>query len=200
MDGSVSGNHHGAATVIQSLGPSLFRIRSALQKFAGGTVQQVIEGIPVRHRHGLALPPAHRRIEQHRNFGRVPIVGVMRSELEMPLQLARIGVKCHQRAGIEIVARPYVTVPIGSGVPHAPVDQVGFRIVGAGDPCGASPGLPVVALPCIVSGLTGRRDRPKTPQPFTAIRVIGLNETANAGFAARNPGNNSCRRWRAARP
>src|SRR2546426_4181991 len=74
------------------------------------------------------------QIRQHRHVRRVPVMHIMRCELVMPPQLARIRVEREERAGIEVVARPIVAVVVGVWVARAHVHQIERWIIAARHP------------------------------------------------------------------
>ena len=79
-------------------------------------------------------PLSNGQIAEHRHLGRVPVVDVVRRELVMPAQPARVGFERDERRGVEIVAFARVAVVVGSRISRAEEDEVLLRIVGAGDP------------------------------------------------------------------
>ena len=123
-------------------------------------------------------------------MGGVPIVRVVRRELEIPAQFAGLDVESNEGASIEIVARTNVAIPVRTGIADAPVHQLQFGIVGARNPSGAAPRFPCVAGPGLVARLVGTGDSPEAPGLRTGFRVVGVDESANAGFAATNADDN----------
>ena len=117
-------------------------------------------------------------------MGGIPIVGVVGRELEVPFELAGVAIERHERTGVEVVAAARIGIPVGTGIADAPVDQVGFGIVGAGDPGGAAAGLPGVAGPGFVAGFAGSGNGVEAPRAAAGLRVVGIDEAADAGFAA----------------
>src|SRR5579859_112590 len=121
---------------------------------------------------------------------RVPIVRIVRRELKIPAQLAGVGVESDERAGVKIVAGANVAIPVGAGIPDAPVHKLEFRIVRAGDPSRAAAGSPGIARPAFVTSLAGAGNGPEAPGLRAGFRVVGVNESANAGFAAADADDN----------
>src|ERR1051325_7567020 len=74
-----------------------------------------------------------------------------------------------------------------SAVASAPVGDVGFGIVVAGDPHRAAAGLPLVAAlgPRLAPGFSWRRDGVSAPQLLAGIRIVSGDEPADAELAAR---------------
>ncbi len=70
------------------------------------------------------------------------------------------------------------------GVTDAPVDRLGVLVVIAGHPGGAAAGLPVVALPGIVTGLALAGDGEGAPQLLAVLGIVCGDVTAHAEFTA----------------
>src|SRR5690348_5740945 len=107
----------------------------------------------------------------------------MRRELEIPLELPRVAIQRDQRIGVEIVTGACVTVPIRAGVAGAPEDRVLIGIIRASHPGGGGPSLRGIACPGFDPGLAGGRHGPESPSPFAGLRVVGVDETADAVLA-----------------
>ncbi len=56
---------------------------------------------------------------------------VVGRELEVPLQLAGLGIKRDDRVGVEIVARPIVSDQVVAGIADRPVEGVKLLVVGS---------------------------------------------------------------------
>jgi hypothetical protein len=84
---------------VDALGPiQRLHERRGAQKFAGGAIQHIEVTVAIRMQQKLARAAfVQSAVEQHRPGLRVPIVRVVRRELEIPFQLARIGVQRQQR-------------------------------------------------------------------------------------------------------
>ena len=61
------------------------------------------------------------------------------------------------------------TVPVGAGVPDAPIEQVQVGIVGAGEPDRAASPLPGIAFPSVVVGLAGPRNGVEAPGSLAGL-------------------------------
>src|SRR5581483_72080 len=120
---------------------------------------------------------------------RIPVVDVMRRVLEMPLRFARLDVDRHERRGVEVVPDTRVAVPIRTWIAGAPVQQLQLGIVRTGQPRRAAAVDPTVAGPRFAAWLSGRWDRPEAPQLFAGLRVIRVEEAADARFAAADADN-----------
>ena len=68
-----------------------------------------------------ALASVYFRVKQHGSVRRIPIMRVVRRELKMPAELARLAVQRHERATVKIVSLSHVTIPIRAGIPHSPI-------------------------------------------------------------------------------
>ena len=108
---------------------------------------------------------------------------IVRRELEVPPQPARIDVERHERARVQVVPLAQITVPIRTRVTRAPVEQPQLRIVGTRQPGRSAAMFPRVAGPGVAARFTGCRNRPESPDPLTALRIVRVEEAANAGFA-----------------
>ena len=113
---------------------------------------------------------------------------IVGSELEIPFEITGVGVQCQHRIRVEVVAEANITVPVGSRVSGTPVDQVQFRVIGAGNPGWAAAILPGIAGPGVVTEFTGAGDSIGAPDPFPGLRIIGVDKAANTEFTASDPG------------
>src|SRR5262249_35244633 len=86
--------------------------------------------------------------------------------------------------GVEVVAFARVAVPVGTGVARAPIEELQRRIVRPGQPCCAAAMHPAVARPRFAAWFAGRRHGPEAPRLLAGLRVVGVEKTADAGFAA----------------
>ena len=167
-------------------GPGLLGVGCAKQELAGLSVQHVEEGVAVRKEHQLPLFAVERCVGQNRNLGRVPVVDVVRCELEVPLHLPGVGVERHHRVGVEVVAHAHGAVVVGSWVSSAPVDQIQLGVVGAGHPGGRPAPAPRIARPCPAVGVVGAGGRVETPLALARVDVVGVHEPAYPVLATRN--------------
>ena len=183
-----SRHQDGPSVLVESLGPGLPGIGRAEQELAGLAVEHVEERVAVREEHQLALLAAERRVGQHRDLRRIPVVDVVRRELEVPLQLAGVGVEGHHRVGVEVVALPHRAVVVRAGVAGAPVQEVQLRVVGAGHPGRRPAGAPGVAGPGAVVGMVRPRRGVKAPLARAALDVVGVDHAADAVLAPGHAG------------
>ena len=159
-------------------------VRRSQEEFSVRAIERVEIAIAIGLHNRLHCLPFDVEIDQHRIGHGVPIVRVMWRELEMPLELARVGIDRHQAARVQIVAGAHVAIHARPGVARAPIDQVQIGIVGSGDPCGPAAALPRVARPGISARLAFGRNGVKAPGAFTRLRIVGVNEATNTVFAA----------------
>src|SRR5262249_3434550 len=84
------------ALFINLLRPGLTHILFGQQEGARYTVEDIMEAVAAWDDHQFARTPVKRRIEQDRDLRGVPIVCVVRSELEMPLQFSGVHIQREQ--------------------------------------------------------------------------------------------------------
>src|SRR5262249_25848965 len=71
----------------------------------------------------------------------------------------------------------------------APIDEVQLRVIRPGDPCGRAAGLPAIAAPRFIARLARCGNRIEAPRALARLRIVGVDETANAELAARDADN-----------
>ena len=169
---------------VESAGPVHLHERRAEEETAVRAIEHVEKSVAVRPEHRLGRRAAPVEIGQHGDLDGVVVVGVVRRELEVPLQLSGIRIERHDAVGVEIVARPQIRVPVRTGIPDAPERQVRRRIVGRRHPQRSAAGLPRVAFPGFVAGLAGPGNRVEAPDFLSGARVECRDKTADAVFAA----------------
>ena len=125
-----------------------------------------------------------RRVDEHRCFGRVPVVKVMRRELVMPFECARIRVEGQDRVAVKIVALALGPVVVGTRVARWPVEQPRVRIVGAREPRGRASVFDRPSDPRLGTWLASRRDRPEPPHVHAARGSKCVDESPNAFVSA----------------
>ena len=113
----------------------------------------------------------------------------MRRVLKIPLDITARGIERKYRAGVEVVARSQVTVPVRRGVADRPVQQIELGIVGAGQPGRAAACLPAISAPGVAARLAGRRDRELAPESLARRGIVGIDEPADARLGATHPDN-----------
>src|SRR5574343_821018 len=146
--------HRAAGVQVDALGPgNLLDEREGVQQLAVGTIIDEEETVTVGLAASLDDLAGLRILEVEGNefVDAVKVPAVVRGALEVPNDLAGVGVDSDGGAGEQVVARTVVAVP-RSRVAGAGEDQVGFRIVGGAVPGGSAAGLPQVTLPGGVGG------------------------------------------------
>src|SRR6516164_6415300 len=103
----------------------------------------------------------------------VVVIRIVRGILEIEFQLAGIGIKSQRGVGIEIVARPHVTIEVRPWIPDWPVENIAGRIVGPSDPGGPTPILVGFSAPAVRPRLAGRRYRVGLPNLLAGIGIAG---------------------------
>ena len=82
--GSMPGIRIGAAALVEAAAPtSASRSCGAVQVLAGLSIEHVEERVAVGHDDERARAAAEFGVDQHRNLVRIPVVHVVRRELEM---------------------------------------------------------------------------------------------------------------------
>ncbi len=187
MRGNHAGHTNRPAFRRQTFGPVEFIDEwAAVEKLAVRPIEDVVEAVAIRLNEQLSPLSSERRVDEHRNLDCIPVVHIVRRELEIPLQLAGIGIERNHAFGIEVVTFPYFAIEIGRGIADSPVNKIQFRVVAAGQPCVAAAGLPRVSGPCFASRLARLWDRVPSPQPLAGFRIIGIQKTVQAMIAGRD--------------
>ena len=122
-------------------------------------------------------------VDQHRSLVGIPVMLVVRRELEVPCEAAVVGAQGEYRCGVEVVSLSIPAVEVlGTGVAGRPVKQVEFRVVGSGRPRGPateSPGLGVIG-PGLGTGFAGRGHRVEAPSLLASLGIERVNEAPYA--------------------
>ena len=101
--------------------------RHAVQLAVGGEIEAIEVAIFGRDHHELLA--AH-RLNQDGRVGDVPVVPVLRHDLEVVLVVPGLGVEHDDRVGIEILALARGDREVGSRIAAGDVQQPGLRIEG----------------------------------------------------------------------
>src|SRR4030095_7780645 len=117
---------------------------------------------------------------EERRLRGVPVVEVVRRELVVPFQRASVGIQRQDRVRVEVVAFPLVAVVVGARVAGWPVEQPGFRIVGAREPGPRATVFERLASPRFGPRLAWCRDRPEPPYAFASGCFVGVEKSADA--------------------
>src|SRR5258708_25255052 len=106
----------------------------------------------------LSLPIC---IHQHGSLYGVPIPNIVRRVLEVPFELAGLGVEGDVARGIEIVTEALIAIEVRTGVTRRPVDGAGLRILGSCHPGGTARMRNLLSLPGFPSRFTPPLPRPQ---------------------------------------
>src|SRR4029077_7518626 len=117
--------------------------------------QNVIETVSISPEHHLAGAAVPTHIGENGDLNGVIIVGVVRRELKIPLQLSGIGIESQNAIGVEVIAGPLSGIPVGARIAGAPIRQIEIGIVRARNPDGRASVLPIIPVPGFVAGLAG---------------------------------------------
>src|SRR5579859_3879398 len=118
-------------------------------------------------------------LEQYRNLRGVIVMLVVLGELEIPLELAGVRIQRQKRIAIQVIARAALSAIGRRRIPGGPERDVRCGIVGSGNPRRRPANFPGIPLPTFVTGLAGPRNGVEAPLAFAAVRVIGVDESAN---------------------
>ena len=185
-----------AGLLVQSFGPGDLRERLAGDELAGDAVDHVVEPVLVGLHQHLALLAPDGHVGQQQLLDAVVIPGIAGHHLEIPFQLAGIGLHGENRSQVEILLALGLAQLFGPGaaVAGADVEQIGVGIVGHAVPDRAAAAeLPIVARPGfrgflqrgILEGL--RRiagNGVKLPGELAGLGVEGGEESADGKFRA----------------
>ena len=118
-------------------------------------------------------------VHQQDFIGGIVVPNVVRNLLEVPAQLAGVGIQRDHAGGVEIHVLglvgsrgyPIGIVEIRCGVAGSPVDQVEFGIERAGEPGRSAPVAPTVSLPGFIALFTRSGHDVPAPGDTTSLRV-----------------------------
>src|SRR5207302_8025504 len=102
----------------------------AAQKLARGSIENIEESVAIGMQYHLAHLAAELHVDQDGPALGVPIVRVVRRELEVPLPLPCIEIQGDERTGVEVVALSGDTDEVGPRVACGPVERVQLRVEG----------------------------------------------------------------------
>ena len=185
--GVVSGSTIGRPLSSSPLAQVCFAKARPVEKLACLAVQHVIEGVALRGDQELALLSANGSFDQYRRLIAVPVVHVVRRELEPPLHFSGFRIEGKHRARIEIVAEPHRAVVVRSGISGSPEESVGVHVESPGHPGRrAAVVRRCFRLPRLAIGIAGLRRRVGSPQSSAGRGVIGIDEPGECAFAGRD--------------
>src|SRR5690349_11778054 len=102
---------------VQAAGPGLLREGGTEQELTGLPIEHIEETAAVRPVHQLAGLAAPVVVDQDGHLHRIPIVDVVRDELEIPFQLAGVCIERDGAIGVKVVSFSGISIPIGRGIP-----------------------------------------------------------------------------------
>ena len=178
-----------AALRVDLARPVHLLVRLGRNQFAARAVEHVEKAVAVELHEHLAAASLHVQLGEDQLPAPVVVIGVVRRELVVPDDLARLGPKREHGRRVEVVARPPLRRP-RRGIADAPVHEIELRIVGARDPGRATASLPGIAVlrPGFVALLAARRNRVAAPQMLAAPGVPAVDEAADTKLRAGDPG------------
>jgi hypothetical protein len=112
----------------------LLNERRGLQQFPVRTVQNIKKAVAIGVQQQLSFLAMKSPVDEHQGLVRVPVVKIVRSELEMPDQLTGLGVERQIAVRIKVVAAAIIPIRVGVRVADSPVKHSRFDIVTAGRP------------------------------------------------------------------
>ena len=162
---------------------------------AGFPVGDEEEAVAIGLHQDRRVGSADLQVGQQQFVDAVIVPGVGRRALDVPLDLAgvgvdgesRCGIKVRQLAEVAIPGRAHAGVP-GSRIAGPPVHSIGLRIVGADQPGRAAAVKAGVALPRVATGLTRRRDGIGLPELLAVVQIERQKCAAYAVFATAEAG------------
>ncbi len=113
---------HGAAILAVSRSPVLFAQRGSKKQFSVRAIENEEEAVVIGVGEQLAGTPLPWLVNQNQRSVGIPVVGVVRRELEVPFQLAGLDVERDDAVGVQVVASALITVEVGAGIADGPVD------------------------------------------------------------------------------
>src|SRR5262249_15058019 len=103
----------------------------AQEELSVRAIEDVEEPIAIGLQQRFAGLPLPLRIYKYRGFLRIPIVDIVRRELEIPLEFAGFGFERENRVAVQVVALAVVAIVVETGIAGRPVDEIELRIVGS---------------------------------------------------------------------
>src|SRR5215467_8152076 len=100
----------------------------------------------------------------------------MRSELEIPFELADVGIESKEAICVEIVARTRAAVKIRRRITRTPKNGIEFGVKRAGHPGGATAEFVTLARPTGRAEFAGAWNVPETPRFLAGLCVIGRDK------------------------
>src|SRR5262249_42719546 len=112
-------------------------------------------------------------------FGCVVVIEIVRRELKIPFELASSRIEGQQAIGVEVIARPWVSIKIGCRIARAPENGVELGIKSTRHPSGPAAELVALAGPTRGAKFARSRDGPKTPRFFSGFGIVSRNKATH---------------------
>src|SRR5262249_24815128 len=129
------------AGIVEPAGPCLFGVGAPGKKFSRRTVNHVVKRVAIAEEHHLTPFATPGGLSKDRDFCGIPVVQIMRRELEIPFEFPGVTIEREKAVRIKVVSFAVVAVPVRPGVSGAPVNNVFGGIVSAGYPCSRRAGF-----------------------------------------------------------
>src|SRR5262245_13242096 len=98
------------------------------------------------------------------------------------LQRASVRIQGNHRVGVEIISTALLPDE-GARIASAPIRQIEWRIITAGDPDRRATSLPGLARPALAAGFTRTWNCVSLPHRFPGLGIEGLYEAADSQLA-----------------
>ena len=126
---NLAGNTLRPALVIEAVHPVDLHVRLPEQELARRAIEHVHQAVAIGPQHHLPRPAPERDVRKHGHLRRVVIQFVVRRELVVPLQLARVGIERDDAVAVQVVAKTLAAVPVRCRIARAPERQVRLGVV-----------------------------------------------------------------------
>ena len=157
-------------------------------QFAVGAVDHVEETVTVHLHHHLALDAVHVHVGEDQFPQRIPVEGIIRHKLIVPDDFTGFGFDRDHCRRIQVIALAVRRIP-WPGVTRAPIHQIKFGIIRAGDPGAGTAGFVRLArLPGVVPLFAGARGGVAPPQFLAGLGIPAVEKAADAKLGTRDAG------------
>src|SRR5215472_9402805 len=155
-------------------------------KFPVGAIQQIKKTVAIGMCKQFSRLAIQLQIQKNWDFGRIPIMGISRCELEVPFQFSSICIQGKHAIRVEIVSPTPRKIVRRRRITRGPVDKVQFGVERPRQPSRSASSFPRVPRPRFISGLVRAWYRVETPCALSRLCVVCVNESANPIFPTRN--------------
>src|SRR5579872_5180685 len=135
---------------------------------------------------GIGLP----YVDEDRNLGGVPVVLIVFSELEIPVQLSGVSVEREQRVAVEVIAGACLPTIGGCRISRRPENLIRGRVKRSRIPGRGAADFPRIAIPRFMTGLTRARNGVKAPLALAGGCIVSIDESPNAVLTSGNSKDN----------